>query len=251
MLVSQFQEVRRFMGRLDEGQDLVAAFATICRDSKVRSGWIQAWALIRSPVIEPPGEDGGLEAECVFPGLFMFSSLSGNVSLLDDLTHVRLVGAGFSSGEQEQSRVFGLLRGGEVVCCEFVLTAFDDVALIRDMDSPFQDWVQLQTTSEAKTRPVMNVPIEGAMARPSPVPQTQMDEEEMSELNILDMEVGNYVDHPRFGVCKIVHAPVDDRVSIRLPTGKNADLHLGVMIVHSGKVIDGRKIFKVEMRKRV
>lgn len=251
MLVSQFQEARRFMGRLDAGQDLAAALLTICKDNGVRSGWIQAAALVRNAVVQAPRADGtGLRDAGVVPGVLVFPHMQGNVSLRRDAIDVRLYAAGF--GADGEGTVTGLLLGGEVVSCEFFLVACDDVSLVRDGDDgDFAPWVQLQTAVEARPRPVMSVPLEGPMARPTPPPpHALMDEDESSELNILEMAVGDYVDHPRFGVCKIVHAPVDERVSIRLPTGKHVDLHLGVMRVHGAKQVGGRKIFQIEMKKR-
>jgi len=58
------------------------------------------------------------------------------------------------------------------------------------------------------------------------------------------------VDHPRFGLCKVVHPPVDDKVTIKLPAGKHVDLHLGVMRVLPPKQVGGRKIFQVEVRRK-
>lgn len=253
MLVSQFQEARRFMGRLDAGQDLVAAFVTICKDNGIRSGWIQAAAFLRNAVVQSPRADGtGLGEAGVFPGVLVFPHVQGNVSLRGDAVDVRLYAAGYGSAGDGVTAL-GLLQGGEVVSCEFFLVASDDVSLVRDVDDgDLAPWVQLQTAPETRPRPVMSVPLEGPMARPAPPPlHAQMDEDETSELNILEMAVGDYVDHPRFGVCKIVHAPVDDRVSIRLPTGKHVDLHLGVMRVHAARQNGGRKVFQVEMKKRV
>jgi len=253
MLVSQFQEARRFMGRLDAGQDLAAAFATICKDNGIRSGWIQASALLRNAVVQAPrGDGGGLDEAGVHPGVLVFPHLQGNVSLRGDAIDVRLYAAGYGAGGDGAVAALGLLRGGEVVACEFFLIACDDVSLVRDGDGDdFAPWVQLQTVVDSKPRPVMSVPLEGPMARPAaPAPHVLMDEDETSELNILEMAVGDYVDHPRFGVCKIVHAPVDERVSIRLPAGKHVDLHLGVMRVHAAKMVGGRKVFQIEMKKR-
>ncbi len=253
MLVSQFQEARRFMGRLDAGQDLTAAFVMICKDNGIRSGWIQASALLRNAVIQTPRADGaGLDEPVVFPGVLVFPNVQGNASLRGDVLDVRLYAAGFGTGG-DGFAAMGLLRGGEVVTCEFYMVASDDVSLVRDEgDGDFAPWVQLQTASEIRPRLAMSVPLEGPMARPTPPPaHMQMDEDETSELNILEMGVGDYVDHPRFGVCKIVHAPLDERVSIRLPTGKHVDLHLGVMWVHGAKQNGGRKVFQIEMKKRV
>lgn len=89
------------------------------------------------------------------------------------------------------------------------------------------------------------------MVRPT-VQSTRMvmDEDETSELNIMDMAVGDYVDHPRFGLCRVINVLVDEKVTIRLPTGKNVDLHLGMMRVQNPKQADGYKVFQLEIKKR-
>jgi predicted DNA-binding protein with PD1-like motif len=254
MLVSQFQEVRRFMGRLDSGQDILAGFKTVCRENGINSAWVQVSAVLRNVRLQAIANDAsGLGEVSLVEKVVFFPTLQGNVSLLNDLVEVRLHGVGSTVGDPPVPAV-GIVRGGEVIICEFFLTSCDDTTLIRDADDPshLEPWVQIQAPTDIRPKPVMSVPIEGPMARPAPPPlHAQPDDEEVSELSILEMAVGDYVDHPRFGVCKIVHAPQDEKVSIRLPTGKHADLHLGVMRVHPSRQMGGRKVFKVEMRKKV
>jgi len=272
MLVSQFQDVRRFLGRLDVGQDLAAGLKTVCRENGINSGWLQATAVLRNPTIAPLRPDGGgLDDAVAVDGVAFCPSITGNVSFLDGAVELRLYATCHSPEAPNGPPTMGLLRGGEVLVFEFLLLACDDAILIRENDirTGFAPWIQLQPGTQGGFQeppppapmPAPNMwagdevrPAGGAMtAHPAPVlPLRQpMDEDESSELNVLDMVVGDYVDHPRFGKCRVVHEPHDDKVTIRLETGKHVDLHLGVMRVLPPKQLGSKKIFQIEMRRRV
>lgn len=283
MLVSQFNDVRRFLGRLDSGQDLAAGFKTVCRENGVSSGWLQATAVIRNPTVSPLRPDGkGVGDPVALDGVAFCPSITGNVSLSDGGLDLRLYATCHRPAEPSAPPVLGLLRGGEVLQCEFILMACDGISLIREDDDPkgFAPWMQLQpgpmspafqaaaakATAAAATaaaaaalrdeempaaaRTTLQGEAAGTPAQP-PLLRQPIDEDESSELNILDMGIGDYVDHPRFGKCRIVHEPQDEKVTIRLDTGKHVDLHLGVMRVLPPRQIGSRKVFQIEMRKRV
>jgi len=249
MLVAQFQESRRLMGRLDAGRDLVAAFTTICMDNGIKSGWIKAVALVRNVEIQNvfPEDDNFSKSDVVSAPVF-FPTLTGNISIFDELQDIRLYGTGTNA----DGSYTGIISGGEVIFCEFWIETGDDIVLVRETEGDdFQQWVQLQTIADVRPKPVMSVPPGGSMVRPT-VQSTRMvmDEDETSELNIMDMAVGDYVDHPRFGLCRVINVLVDEKVTIRLPTGKNVDLHLGMMRVQNPKQADGYKVFQLEIKKR-
>ena len=187
------------------------------------------------------------------------------------------------------AEALGTLRSGEVVHCEFLLVACDDAALVREekAGNGFAPWVQLQPGHVPAAEPLRAAPGNGttpaaastgndgkapapaaAPAKkgapppppppaasnfvPPPMPPLRQtpEEDEASELNVLEMAVGDYVDHPRFGKCRIVHAPHDEKVTIRLETGKHVDLSLGVMRVLPPRMHGARRVFQVEMRRR-
>ncbi len=266
MLVSQFNETRRFLGRLDAGQDLVAGLKTVCRENGIVSGWIQATAVARNLAVEPLKADGsGMAPPVSLDGVAFCPTITGNVSLQGGNVDLRLYAACHRFEAGGNGPVLGLVRGGEVLQCEFLLLASDDVSLVREDQeaSGFAHWVQLQpgaaamppeTTKPAPAPKADAAPAKSPAAAPAPAslpPLRQpLDEDESSELNILEMAVGDYVDHPRFGKCRIVHEPHDDKVTIRLETGKHVDLHLGVMRVLPPKQVGSRKVFQIEMRRR-
>jgi hypothetical protein len=290
MLVSQFQEVRRFLGRLDAGQDLVAGLKTVCRENGVSSGWLQVSAVLRTPSVARLKDDGnGFQAADVLDGVIFCPAIQGNVSLRQDALDLRLYAACHPADGSPSA--LGVLRAGEVVHCEFLLVACDDAALVREdgNGAGYAPWVQLQAGHIPAAEPLRAAPAASATAPatapeapggtragagrkagtaapapapaaapsassfvPPPLPPLRQapDEDEASELNALEMSVGDYVDHPRFGKCRIVHAPHDEKVTVRLETGKHVDLSLGVMRVLPPRMQGARKVFQVEMRRR-
>jgi len=254
MIVSQFQETRRFMGRLDAGQDLLAGIRTICRENGIGSAWFMGSAVLRNPSVAALAPDGsGLADPVVVEGTCLLASIGGNVSLENEAISIRLY-ATCQPQSGDAPAVSGILYGGEVCLCEFLIVTMDDLALVRDGSDPsgFAPWMQVQAGAEMRIRAAAARTTEGPAPRPPAPPPTYTspDEDESTELNILDMREGDYVDHPRFGECRIVHAPQDEKISIRLPTGKHVDLSLGVMRVLPPRQKGGRKVFQVEVRRK-
>lgn len=243
MLVTRFEDSARFIGRLDAAQDVAAGFKTVCRENSIRCAWICATMMLRNPVVAGAGQSG-FGQENIVEGTRFFPSVTGNVSLLGEDVHIRLYGQ--SEGTQGQPGAIGLIVGGEVLFCEFLITTCEDAALIRERVAPFSPWVQLQPSGN-----VVVPEFQPSPQRPTTIqPAAHTDEDEATELNILEMKAGDYVDHPRFGVCRISADPADDKISIKLATGKQVDLSLGVMKVHDPKQLGGRRVFKLEIKRR-
>lgn len=243
MLVTRFEQSASFMGRLDQAQDVAAGFKTICRENSIRCGWISASAMIRNPVVCKAGAAGfGQPAQ--LDGSFFFPSISGNISLAGDDVMIRLLGESHST---DGSRIAGTIEGGEVVFCEFLITVCEDSTLVRDRGTPFSPWVQLQATAVSTVEEFQNHPARPLMMSTPASP----DDDETTELNILEMKRGDYVDHPRFGICRISTEPVGDKISIRLSTGKQVDLSLGIMRVREPELIGDKRVFRLEIKRRV
>ncbi len=248
MIVTPIQDGRQFVGQLDPGQDIVAGLRTFCRENGVKTAWLFVTAALRNPTIRTLRPDGkGFGAPSESEGLRFFASMQGNVSLTGDTDDIRLYGhadapdtAGISAN--------GQICSGEVAMCEFLAVVSDQMALVRQagQDGAWAPWVQVR--APAPSGPVPS-PITATTPYPTH-PRLPPDEAEINELNILDIREGDFLDHARFGMCKVVRVPKDDKVTVRLPTGKLVDLHLGVMTVSPLREMGGRRVFSLEVRKR-
>ena len=243
MLVNRFDNAASFMGRLDQSQDVAAGFKTICRENSVQCGWISASAMIRNPLIAAAASSG-FQPAALIDGTYFFPTLTGNISMMGDDVCIRLYGECSPAGAD--SPLAGIIGGGEVLFCEFLIVKSEETTMIRDRGTPFSPWVQLQPGSVPADREIQPQP-----ASPVVMPETMThDDDETSELNILEMKKGDYVDHPRFGICRIATELSNDKVSIRLSTGKKVDLSLGIMLVSEPKMVGEKKVFKVEIKRR-
>jgi hypothetical protein len=51
-------------------------------------------------------------------------------------------------------------------------------------------------------------------------------------------------------VCRITAEPLEDKITIRLSTGKHVDLSLNIMKVLEPKQLGGRRIFGLEIKRK-
>ncbi len=252
MIVSQFQERRYFAGRLDPDQDIVAAFRTICAENRISCGWIHATAVLRHPEFAfLDREDSAARDPETLDGIAFCPTISGNVSVLGDGLDVRLYAAVRVERDGAPGERAGRILSGEVRMCEFWMLALDDVAFVRAPDGAYSAWVQVQAPEDLRARKPVPPPAIQPLVRPPAEPSYRPpDPDEAEELILLEIQPGDYVDHPRFGTCRVVHAPQEDRLTIRLGSGKHVDLHMGVLRVLPGRQAGGRKVYPIELRKR-
>lgn len=251
MIVSQFQERRYFAGRLDPAQDVVAGFRTICAENRISCGWIQATAVLGHPEFASFDDEPAAAGPETLDGIVFCPTVSGNVSMLGDGLDVRLYAAVRTTRNGESAVRAGRILSGEVRMCEFLILALDDVAFVRAQDEAYGAWVQVQAPEEMKARTPVPPPAIQTLVRPPLEPSFRPpDPDEAEELILLEMKPGDYVDHPRFGLCRVVHPPQEDRLTIRLGSGKHVDLHMGVLRVLPGREAGGRKVYPIELRKR-
>lgn len=245
MIVSQFQERRYFAGRLDPTQDIVAAFRTVCVENRISCGWIQASAVLSHPEIQCLEQVTEPET---LDGVVFCPAITGNISMLGDGLDIRLYASVRPAGDGPRA---GRILSGEVRLCEFLILALDDVAFVRAPGDAYSPWVQVQAPEDLKARAPVHPPAIQPLVRPPPEPAFRPpDPDEAEELILLEIRPGDYVDHPRFGKCRVVHAPQEDRLTIRLGSGKHVDLHMGVLRILPGRETGGRKVYPIELRKR-
>jgi hypothetical protein len=65
-----------------------------------------------------------------------------------------------------------------------------------------------------------------------------------------DLEPGDLLVHPRFGRCRVVRAPVSEKVKLKRPTGGLFDMHLRVVSFTRAPDEDGRRVFRLEIKRR-
>ncbi|MBM4371384.1 MAG: hypothetical protein FJ098_06995, partial [Deltaproteobacteria bacterium] len=70
------------------------------------------------------------------------------------------------------------------------------------------------------------------------------------ELDDIDLERGDWLDHPRLGQCQVLARDNDERVPVKLPSGRVAELHLGLFKLFRVGRKQGGTVYKVEVRRK-
>jgi predicted DNA-binding protein with PD1-like motif len=168
MFVAMSQRSRRFVGRLDRGQELFAALRTFCREHDVKSGEIRASGLLGSAELAPYDREArGYAAPRRLRAFFELIHLHGTVAVRDGEVTLSLH-ATLARDNQDRGGgidiLGGLLLAAEVLSCEFVLEAFDDVVLVREFDPTVGIYALARSEARSFVREEVSAP------RPAPLP---------------------------------------------------------------------------------
>jgi predicted DNA-binding protein with PD1-like motif len=121
-----------FMGRLDNGTDLLEELTGICRKENVRLGRIEALGAVEKARLGYYDQQTHEYRFITLDKHLEITKLVGNVSMKDGNPFVH---AHITLADKEGNACGGHLAPGTVVfACEFVLEAFDGPILERDFD---------------------------------------------------------------------------------------------------------------------
>lgn len=282
MLFQESTRVRRIVGRLEEGEEIVEALTDLCREHEVKAAEIRAIGDLSSVEIARFDADNKkYVTEFEGEGSFQIVSLNGNVSMLGDEPALRLETLVSVEGPVGTQVLSGQLRSGVARSCEFVLEIFEDLAMERRLDSETgllslktirrtQEKAKPAPAAEPATEPAAeqqaDEPIEGkGMSWKDAVAEAEEPAEEgpsagkkagdseqrtaadiYGDLSFDDelMEPGDILEHPKLGRCRIMKVEDGEYAHVRLPRGKIRKLSLEIVDVELEGEEDGRKIFK-------
>jgi uncharacterized protein len=254
MIFMQSRQSRRFIGRLNPGDELIAALKETCRDNGIRCGEVRATGFLRDVVLEVFHHGQHRYRPLVLgPVAYQLTSFVGNISMLDDQTVVHVHATLLPDlGSGDATLVGGRLKEATVVALEFVFDTFDDFTLLRkyDEETGFEQWVQLDLAGDRATpaparRPVLAAPVT------EPTEAAAVDEEDAAEdEESIELQPGDILDHPRLKRCEVIGSD-GERAVIRLQSGRTAELHMSVVsLTLQSTDAEGRRVFGVQIRRR-
>jgi hypothetical protein len=151
----------------------------------------------------------------------------------------------------------GELVAGEVVALEFALETVDDMRLYRARDerTGFEGWLHLEFAqsggpivrerppeAQLLVTPAGSAPSAQAAQHKSPRPAVDV---------VHDVREGDFLNHPTLGRCVVIAADADDRLTIRLESGRSVELHTGLIdIAPPHTAPNGERTFAVSIRRR-
>ncbi len=287
MILTQTHKRRSFVGSLNAGADLIESFRRLCVDNSILCGFFSGSGYLRNVRVRT--FDATLKRHTepkAFPGTFHVVSLSGNISLVGRETSIRCHATGVSRAGADGDMSVGNIIAGEIVAAEivgieFTLESVDDLRLYRDIDerSGLDGWLRLefiqggnpivrQTPKDAGELAVEAVAKERAsfsekpaVPEKAPVPEKPapkkkatkvVDEEPLStEETLQEIRVGDFLNHPTLGRCVVVSTELEERLQIKLESGRVVELHTGLVDIAPYRPGDnGERVFAVSIRRR-
>lgn len=265
MIAVESRVGRRVVARLVPGEDVVRAVIELCRRFKVHAGEVRVVGALKSAeVVDYDQTKRSYRAPRRLEAPMEVLSLQGNVSTEGDVArpHLMLV----ASRETDAGvQVFGgRLLSGAVFSCEVVIESWDDLRLERKLDRDTGMAVWSEPTGATSAPPATGAPapasggaggatwadaIAASTQKPLSPPRPVAGTQEVD--HGFEPERGDVVDHPQFGRCAVeIYDPADDRIVLRLSTGRLAEIKLHVLTFLEPTVHDGKSVYPVKVNVR-
>ncbi len=128
------RHLRRLLGRLTRGENLVASIEHICRKEQVRAGTVRAVGILQKVELQTYEAGKGYQTTMQAEGTFELIALTGTISTLGDQVILNsYVQVGFQQLAGQQL-LGGRLFEASAVSVEFVIEAADDIVLERRLE---------------------------------------------------------------------------------------------------------------------
>lgn len=253
MIITQTHKRRTFVGSMNVGTDLIQALKSICVDNSIfcadftATGYLADITLVRFD-----GRSNRYGEATTHAGTFHAVGLHGNISLADRQTTVQCHAVGtVSPNAGEIELVSGELTSGTVVGVEFFLTTHDDIRLYREHDARtgLDSWLRVEFGGGPPVarddEPLEVLPAVAVTPAPPSRPK-----EEPHVHHDMDITEGDFLNHPALGRGEVVATDAEERVSIRLESGRVVELHLGLLEVSQVSAEGKHRVFKVTIKRR-
>jgi uncharacterized protein len=129
------RHLRRLLGRLTRGENLVASIEHICRREKVRAGTVRAIGVLQKVEIQSYEAGKGYQTTLQAEGTFELLTLTGTISTLGDQVILNSYAQVATQQLGGQQVLGGRLFEASAISVEFVIEASDDVILERRLET--------------------------------------------------------------------------------------------------------------------
>lgn len=227
VIVAESHRVRRLVGRLDRGADLLPALAEVCRAHHVHAGEVRAVGTVDDVVLGQRRLDGP----------FDLLTFAGVLAARD---HTPALQAAVTLARDDGTMVGGRLAAARVVACEFVIDAFDLA------DEPARPAAKAPPTFDAPARTSWSDVLAASEGRNDPParPEAPVAADEPPHVEV-HIQAGDFIDHPQFGRVLVERVDGDQEfVSARLRNQRLIRLSLEVLRLIPAGQENGRNLFR-------
>lgn len=244
MIFASVEATRSFVGSLDAKSELVASLEALCRDKGIDCAMISGYGYLEDPTLKALSRaEKGFVAPQLHEGCFVTPIVNGSISANDKgKPEVILFMQGAASGRNRSKSLAGQLVSATVLQFEFAIHTVDNVVLhrLKDRVTGLGLWLQMLPAGITGRTVLEDVALADAI---------EEDEEDYSDED-LEIEAGDWLNHPRLGMCHVVQFDGEDRIKVKLQSGRIAELMMTMFRLSLDGVREGGKVYKVTVRKR-
>lgn len=275
MLATESKQLRRILGRMERGEEVIEAFLSLAHERNVRSAWVTALGAFEwVELVEYDQVQRVYKAPRLFNSPCEILSLTGNVSFKDGSPFAHL----HTTVSRETDNGIQVLGGhvvrGLVFACEFMVECCDDLALQRRYDAvtglhlwtPELGSVSMSGMPSPRTNPSRpseptpmapsassgypsNLPSSaGRATRPTPPPPyaAQVPPDSWGDE---DPQIGDWLEHSQYGLCQIEHIASDGAWTVRLASGAFKTLRLDFFRASLRQTQGAERVFTLRPRR--
>jgi predicted DNA-binding protein with PD1-like motif len=283
VIVAVSHRTRRLVGRLDRGTDLLTELTAVCRAHGVRAGELRAVGSLEEVVLgEWDQQARAARAPRRFAAQFEILTLAATIAERDGAPALSAFVSLSRARDNGIELVGGRLVAGRVFACEFVIDAFDDVALPATLDAATGLHLWAPTSVAPPAAPPTAAPADDSPPPMVPPPQPfeapartswsdvvaaserRAGEAAASERRAVEaaapvaaapeepppapevlVRPGDFIDHPQFGRVQVERVDGDHEfVSARLRNQRLIRLSLEVLTLIPAGQQDGKNLFR-------
>ena len=239
---------RRIVGRVFRGSGLQESFAGLVEEHDLRTAWVSAIGAFEWIELTEYNQD---ERRYEEPHRFErceLLAMKGNLSQRDGEPFWHLHATVSLREEGRDVTYGGHVVDGSVFALEFRIDCFDELELKRETDQAtgLQLWATETREGEVGASVTSGEPpgVTWAMAaevsaRAQPAPREEYKPER-----------GDWLDHAKFGLCKIEGLSGDGVCIIKLPDARRKKIKIDALQVLAPRSDDGRRVFPVRPKRR-
>jgi predicted DNA-binding protein with PD1-like motif len=255
-LTVESHRVRRILGRLERGDDLLRGLIAVCETHQIRCAQIQASGFLEEIALthyDPAGR--AMAPPRHFRGALTLLSARGVIGELSGHLDLQLQVMVSRLGDNGIELLGGTCASGRVLTCEVVIEVMEDVLLRRAVDRglglPLLSETFSAGPSAADTQPASSEasaalsPAEPATPEPpSALPPPGEPEEEDEIEPYRQIKAGDLIEHRQFGLCEVQRVSGDEEfVTVRLRNNRLVRLSLDVLDLRYKGDEDGHQVF--------
>lgn len=242
---------RTIIGRVFRGESLQAAFKRLVVEHDLQTAWVSAIGAFEQIELTEYNQVERRYEEAHRFELCELLSMQGNLSLRDGEPFWHLHATVSLREDGRDVTYGGHVADAVVFALEFRIECFDEIELRRAEDpaTGLQLWADAAEREESRGTTEEAAPV-GGPAAASWAMAAELSAQAEPVAEVPKPVRGDWIEHQKFGLCKIEGLSADSVCIIKLPNGTRKKIKLDAMLVFAPREDADRRIFPLRPKRK-